>query len=353
MKRYSYISETLCFFVVTLIIGRMHGNIGFINYDLHPFYLIILLVALRYGYMQGLFPTLCSSSLYALFYIFDKAGINMTDFNRLAILFNKLKTSDIGINDFWETAYHPLAFLAFGMFVGLLADRDKKSIKQLHQTVTDLKRTNSKLRSEYEEIAAINENISNQLVQTDQTFNILFYKTRNLFHEDITIFYQTCHDILLHITQASEGYMLVLEGNSFRLAFPQNTHKNGMSYLVHNRELFETVRQSKSFIRVDMVEGHLLSEYTPIFIGPIMHQATNTLYGLIVVQEMEALRYTDNMFLTFKNYCKWIGEIFYVRMNQSYSVSPSLTEKDDVFDYLVQLETSKPQIKTDNERIFL
>ena len=197
---------------------------------------------------------------------------------------------------------------------------------------------------------AINETISNQLITSDQSFNILFEKTKNFFNQDIMVVYHAAYEILIKTIQASEAYILHLEGNRFTLASPSNQNKNLSYFDIYKREI-EEVRQSHQFLRLDKLDMNLVSSDTPVFVGPIIHQATDTLFGIIIVQELDLLHYNKNTYRTFVNLCKWLGEILYFRTQHNLTITPVMSRMD--FDYIVDFGSSRLNIKKIVDECFL
>ncbi len=150
--------------------------------------------------------------------------------------------------------------------------------------------------------------------------------------------------------QASEAYILYIEGDRIEMASPGNAEL-GRRYLEdHNKEI-EEVRKSHKFIRLDMLDSLSISTQTPVFIGPIVHQPTDTLFGLIIVQELDYLKYNKNTFRTFINLCKWLGEILYFRAEQNLNIIP--VKSGSEFDYLVEYGATRFKIKKHIEKCFL
>lgn len=322
MKRYSYLLEALIFTAIVLLIGSFQGNPAFVGVNLHPFYLVILLIVLRYGYLKGLPSAIITSACYIGFYL--------------------RRTGSFQISDLWGDCYQPITFLAFAMFVGLVAEIDKKKIANLSNKIDELNATVARKDDEIEKISRINEHISEQLSISDQTFNLLFDKTKNLFNEDIMVVYETAYEILHKTVKATKGYMFYLEGNDFKLAYPKEQRREANQFLEANKEqVHEDVRGSREFVRLD---EHASYDRSPVFLGPILHQATNTIYGMLAVEELDFLKYNESTYLTFVNLCKWLGEVLYFRSNQYAAITP-VEKGAGEFNYLLKAGASRSEVK--------
>jgi hypothetical protein len=322
MKRFSYIIEAILFLTAIIAVGYLIGDPGFINHEFHPFYFVILLITIRYGYGRGVYSMLLSGVLYTVFFLTQREYAN--------------------IYEIIENCYQPLTFLAFWMFIGLLVDIDKKKIDYLTKIKIRHEKNLSQKAEEIKKLNIINENISNELITSDQSFNILFERTKNLFNEDIMMLYKAAHEILVKIIQTSEAYILYLEGDKYEIASPENPPKDWSYFDIHDKEIKE-VRQSHIFIRLDMLDSHMITSQTPVFVGPIIHQSTDTLFGIIIVQELDLQKYNKNTFRTFVNLCKWMGEIMYFRTKQNLNIKPKKSDVD--FKYIVEYGSARHKIK--------
>lgn len=322
MKRFSYIIETIIILAIVIVLSLFTGNPGYIDIDFHPFYFLILLITARYGSRKGSFSMLISAISYIIIYL-DQAG-----YTNIQVL--------------WEKCYQPLAFVAFWIFIGLIIDIDKKKIETLTREKRKQSKTLLEKENEIKHLIEINENISNELIVTDKSFNILFEKTKNLFSDDISTLYNAAYDLLIKTIQASKAYILYLDGDRYIIASSDNPVKD-WRYYDANIQVIEQVRKSHEFIRFDTLDTHTITRNTPVFVGPIIHQDTDTLYGIIIVQELEFLNYNKNTYRTFINLCKWLGEILYFRTNHNLKIAPVRSSID--FNFLIAFGSSRDQIR--------
>jgi hypothetical protein len=331
MKKFSFIIEPILFLIPIIACGFLIGSPGFIEYHFHPFYFVILVVTMRYGYGKGVYSMLFSITFFILFFVFEK-GYSYIDFFEL-----------------WKRYYQPITFFVFWMFIGLLVNIDKKKITKLVEDNSKHRKALNNKLSEVKKLYTINENISKELINSDQSFSTLFDKTKNLFNDDINIIYDTAYELLIKIIQASEAYVLYIEGDRIEMVSPGNADLNKRYLNAHNNEIDEVIRSHK-FTKIDMLNSSSISSQTPVFIGPIIHQQTDTLFGLLIVQELDYLKYNNNTFRTFVNLGKWLGEIFYFRTRLNLAIVPLKSGVE--FDYLVEYGASRSKINVLVEECF-
>ena len=324
-NKINYVVEPALLLSIIISYGFLIGSPGFGEFDIHPYYLVILAFTIRYGYLKGIVSMLLSCAAFVAIFTFDNSYIALLEFR-----------------DGYDQI---IAFTAFWMFIGLLVDVDKRKIKNL--TTENIKHQAALLdnESKIEKLVEVNKKISDELISSDQSFNILFERTKNLFNEDIMSIYGAAFDILTRTIQATEAYILYIENDKFEIAFPADAD---MDYIDIHKELIERVKATQNFVRLDRQDSSLISKQSPVYVGPIIHESSGTLFGIIIVQEIDFLKYNENTFRTFVNLCHWMGEIFYFRTKQELEVAPINTNCE--FDYQIERGTISFNTSTHNEQ---
>lgn len=343
IKRYSYLLETALFSGIVLAVGAVQGNAGFVGNDLHPFYFVILLMVIRYGYLKGFVSILSSGGLYFAFYLITLGGIQPADFGDAAVVLAKIRASGFQVSDLWGPCYHPLAFLAFGMFVGLLIEEDKKKIAALQQTIARHEQAIDGQQQQTADILKINDELSNQIITSALSFNVLFQKTRPLLNEDTAGFYAAAYHLLRIILYRADGYIFHRDDGGLRCAYPDEDD-TARQVLAQHAERLEAIIQYHQFFRVDMFGDEELTPSAPILAGPIFHQASDTVYGIIAVTTLDITCYNDNTYRIFRNFCRWLGDICYFREGHRAEEAPLLKTRRE-FAFLAEFGASKSEIQ--------
>ena len=319
---YKYLLETLLFMLVVLILGYSKGNPAFVGITSHPFFIIILLISIRYGYLKGVISTVLLTGTY-LYFSLTIGVISQSEMN------------------YWAISQQVLAFFAFAMFVGLLVEVDKKKVRISNKRASSYKDTIDDNEIEINKILSINGNLSNQIATADQSFNVIFYSTKDFYNEDILKTYQVAYDLLINTVKATAAYIFLLEKSQFKLILPTE-EATATDFLAANSEVIEQLKNSNEFYRLDKITN--TTESTPIFMGPIIHEESNHVYGLLVVKEIDFINYNESSFITFKNLCKWLGEILHFRSSQNIAVAPKASHPK-AFNYLVAYGAPKSLIQ--------
>lgn len=319
---YKYLLETLLFMLVVLILGYTKGNPAFVGITSHPFFLVILLISIRYGYLKGVISTVLLAGTYLYF----------------SLTIGVIPQSEMS---YWLIFQQILAFFAFAMFVGLLVEVDKERVRVSNKLASRYKNTIDDNENEMTKILSINGNLSNQIATADQSFNVIFYSTKDFYNEDILKTYQVAYDLLINTVKATVAYIFLLENSQFKLILPAEETKS-KDFLAANSEVIEQLKNNNEFYRLDKITQ--TTDSTPIFMGPIIHEESNHVYGLLVVKEIDFINYNESSFITFKNLCKWLGEILHFRSSLNIAVAPKASQPK-AFNYLVAYGAPKSMIQ--------
>lgn len=345
VKHYNALIETFLALGIVVGFGSVQGNPGFIGQALHPFYFVILLIVLRYSYLKGFPSIVASSGVYLGLYFVRISDITLADVEQPAVFWLKVSRSGFRISDLWGLCYHPLAFLAFGLFIGLLAEEDKKKITALQQAISHHTANLERKTQEMQEVLALNARLSDQIITAEQSFNILFEKTKAVFHEDRFAIYHAVYDLLHTLFHSATVALFYRDEEGFRfIPCKEAQSADQPDPLAQYAEHIDLIQQSHKFLRLDMIAEQEVSPQMPVFIGPILHQETDQLHGILVVQDLDLVEYNENTMLTLKNLCKWLGTVLSFRSTVASPVTPAKEALWQRFDFLVDVGATGEQI---------
>lgn len=331
IRKYSHIIETLLFAGFVLLAGYMSGNPAYIGVQFHPFYFVILLIGSRYGYLRCLLSALILGVVYLLFDASDATGIA----------------------DFRAASFQPLAFVAFAMFIGLLVEVDKKDISSLKENIGNLNDALQKKQQEIGEVMSLNASLSEQLTISDKTFNVVFRETRGFYSEDINHLYEAAFGVLMRVINAPGAFVFYLDGTELKLACPADAGEDSQIFMEKNSARLDEVIKQHEFVRLNHQADHEPGARVPVIMGPILHHESNTLYGVAVIEDLDFLTYNENTWLTFRNLCFWLGNVFHFRAATPESVRVMPAEIDSEFDYLIGYGASRESVRLMVERMLV
>jgi hypothetical protein len=330
-KKNLFLLETVVFLLGLLVISILTGNPGFIGLEIHPFYFYILIIVLRYGLRKSLPAIISSGVVYLFLFVVQNAGISLGEISRPLQFFARIFDSDFRVSSLWEECYQPLAFILFGLTLGLLVSIDKKKIKHAETTIEDQKQKITKKDTEIKQILRINEDLSHQLINAEHSFNIVFDKTKSLFSEDVLQVFRSLYDILKLIIRGAGFYVYSIYDKSLRCNYPEEARGEGILILINNKDLIAQSIKSYKFHYIKMVSKQDHNHMVPYFIGPIFHKASRSLFGLVIIREIDFMLFNENKLRTVRNLCKWASEILYYKHGkQSSPYKLVVTEEEPV-----------------------
>jgi len=307
--------ETILLALAFLAWGYSNDNVSFVGFSNHPYYIIVILIGIRYGFLKSMISTAFLVTTYLAF----SPALSL------------------------PTILEALSLLAFSMFIGLLVEVDKKKIIDALKLISDYKANISLKSYEIKKLLKINKNISDQLTTADQSFNLVFHDTKSFYQEDLAEIYSVAYNLLKKTIKATEAYVFVLEDDdTLKPIFPADKTESAMELVADNFETIKHVQNSLEFYRLNKDESN--NKNSPVFIGPIIHEQSNHQYGLLVVKDIDFINFNEGNFITFKNLCKWLGAVLQFRSTPLGSSDESVAHRPTPFDYLVTYGASRETI---------
>jgi hypothetical protein len=319
-KKNLFLAETVVFLLGLLILSILIGNVGFVGLEIHPFYFYILIIVLRYGLRKSLPAIISASLVYLSLYLVQIAGASLGDLAQPYQFFEKIFQSNFRVSALWQECYQPLAFILFGLSLGLLVSIDKKKIKNTEIMIEEQKQKISKKDKEITQILRINEDLSHQLINAEHSFNIVFDKTKNLFADDVLQIFSSLYEILKIIIRGAAFYVYSIYDKSLRCNYPEEARGEGIMVLIKNKNLIAQSIKDFKFHYIKMVSKEDQNHAVPYFIGPIFHLESRSFFGLVIIREIDFMLFNENKLRTVRNLCKWASEILYYKHGKENSI---------------------------------
>jgi polysaccharide biosynthesis protein PelD len=329
-KKNLFLAETVVFLLALLVFSFFIGNLGFIGVEIHPFYFYILIIVLRYGLRKGLPAIISAAVVYLCLYLVRVTGVTAGDLAQPRLFFSKIFDGSFHVSALWRECYQPLAFILFGLSLGLLVSIDKKKIKTAEALVADQNEKIGKKDKEIKHILKINEDLSHQLINAEHSFNIVFDKTKTLFTDDIQQIFCSLYNILKIIIRGAVFYVYSINDKSLRCNYPEEARGEGIMLLINNKELIAESVKTFKFHYFKVVSKEDNDKAVPYFIGPIYHEASRNFFGLVIIREIDFMLFNENKLRTVRNLCRWVSEILYYKYGKINSTYKWIVDKEEL-----------------------
>ncbi len=97
-------------------------------------------------------------------------------------------------------------------------------------------------------------------------------------------------------------------------------HPNSLTILINNNDLIAESIKGFKFHYLKVVTKKGGNESVPYFIGPIFHRESRSVFGLVVIREIDFMLFNENKLRTVRNLCKWASEILYFKYGKADSI---------------------------------
>ncbi|MFQ5963616.1 MAG: GAF domain-containing protein [Candidatus Scalinduaceae bacterium] len=280
--------------VIAINIFLFRDNMGFYGYRYHPYWIIILAIAARYGFRGGLMAGIIG-------------GIVM-----LSLM--KISEMDITIKQlmrykFLET---PLFFIVVGAFLGELREIQKRQFDKLNDEFRELQKSFGLLSKKYNTVSMAKQELDTRIIGQEQTISTLYESAqalKSLKEEDI---YPAVLKILKNfvssdecsIYKASEDKLKMIAnlgwrgGNNHPLEVGIDEGIMGKAFSTGNTVTINDVLKVK--------EAHNFSDLNLIISSPITN-SKKVVLGVLNIEKMPFVKFNPQSIKMASLLADWCG----------------------------------------------
>ncbi len=288
-----------------------YDNIGFISIAPHPYLIVVVFIAALYGYTRGMVSVGIISGMY------------------LICLTVHIMNSGESLSRFFQYSYfNPfIVFLVFGTIIGMITDRFRKYLADANNA---LSKNSERLEELYEEINILqtqNANLKAKMLDEKELISALYNVAKNLNTLDIDRLYKSIPEILQEMIDAGKAAVFLLQGDTLLLC-------SSLGYKSYEepkvkQEIVKGIIEKKSTLSLRDFTSLQKKGKEDIFLcGPLCLGSGGEVIGLVIVQELEFIRYTPLTLRVFSIICDWasicIGNAYHFK-----SVTDSAVEKQN------------------------
>lgn len=298
-RKYFFILETFLGFGIIILINYSlyKQTAGFIGVSPHPYWIIILLIASRYGTLQGLF----AGAMAAALYIF--AGVHSG-------------SSLFTIDTFPHGVYRlPFFFLLVGGILGEIRNLYKKKYMKLEdqfeETVDDLK----DLGVQHLALMESKEELDKRIAFQSTTMLSLFEQINNLETLDEESLYQKIPDLLAEQLNAKRSSVYLVQDNTLRLRLRVGETEGANlppDTVELNEGMMGEVMRRKDVVTIGQVysEDDLqkFSQLDLIMSAPLVRK-DGAVIGMINVEKMPFFDFNANSVRIFEMLAHWVSVV--------------------------------------------
>ena len=286
-----FIPETLVLVGAMSVINLAFwpGHPGFIGKEPNPLWVVVLLMASRYGFKAGLFSALVTGGAYM--------GLVATRITEEVITARDLLS--------WQYAKPAVLFIAGGVIVGMITQRVHNRLRKQEEDNEELARENLKLRRGEEELRDVNEELANRVVGATDTLPMLYKYAKKLNTLNTDQVFTTLTELVGEVTKSTRTSLYEVKGNQLPLHSRDGKRWDSGPELVLEPGLFEQLVVRRKVLSLHDLLARNITRKDLFLIGPLSAGTEGKVTALLAVEELEFLRYNPATIRLFNVIIDW------------------------------------------------
>lgn len=290
--RLVYLLETLLGLMLITVLNVLlfRNDIGFIHVQPHPYWIVVVLIAVRYGFFPGFFAGFMAALLYLLF----KAAA-ITDISLL-----ELRSMDL-----WGP---PLLFWVTGMALGEIR---QGHIRELNNAQTALKESTRLAEEQKKEMQTLEQakvEMDTRIFSQEHTLSTIYEAAQALRTLEAESIYMAILDLLRQYLDVEECSIYMMENNTFQLkASKRTTSPRPRNVLGQETEPLATVYRERKAVTIDMALRNDFDNAGILIAAPVLTGSGMEAVGVLVVEKMPFLKFNPASIRMVELIADWCG----------------------------------------------
>lgn len=335
IKTKSDIIEILLGYAILIAINLFwfRDNIGFVGVKYHPFWIVILLVAARYGFRGGLMAGLSAAVILL-------ALIKTT---------NPIITAKTLIT--YEYLETPLLFIVVGTFLGELRQNQKRKYRDVKTKYETLKKNNTNLIENFKALNDAKKELDTRIIGQEQTVSTLYDAAQDLKSLKEADIYPAVLGILTQFVGAEKCSIYMLSNDKLKLADNSGWEENHNhpTEINLNEGMMGQAFSTKSTTSVNyMLKVENISEFinlNMVVSSPITNNSEQVM-GVLNIEKLPFIKFNPQAIRMTSLIADWCGSA--IENARTYKETKDKNISDDVtgaytFSYLNERLTEEFQ----------
>lgn len=264
-KKYPYLYEIPILFILLFWAAQIFSPdlLALNNTEPHPFWLILLLIALRYGLSAGILAGSASAAVFLIYSWHYSERYLFEDFQFYIL---------------------PGLFLFVGGALGLVGQKFKDQILNLEAENAQIKELQKNTQTEVESQKNINLQLEKKIVSKSSTLITLYEGARRFDNLNLDELYSAILEFILKNLEASQGLIYILENNEWKLKSSLGfTEAIPQSELLDYLNLVNYQKRSLSIRELLQNNPKLTNVNAPLLMGPLKKGEEGELKAVLLV----------------------------------------------------------------------
>jgi hypothetical protein len=290
IKLHAYIWETVLLIgvMVVLNLALIPARPGFLGIEPNPFFAVILLMVLRYGFRAGLLSSVLAAAVY------------------MALVATRIADQVIAFRDLmqWQYAKPAVLFLLVGVPGGMLVQRHRNRVAALEQENDLLVKDNLTLKRGEEELRDVNVELANRVIGATDTLPMLYKYAKKLNNLDVGEILTVLTELVVEVIKADQTSVYRVEGTELPLHSRNGQRMTGPA-LELEPGLFDALVAKREVLSLHDLLQRNIKRKDLFLCGALAEGSQGKVIALLVVEDLEFLRYNPATIRLFHVIVDW------------------------------------------------
>ncbi len=274
--------------VINLIFFRTDP--GFINVSPHPYWLVVILTASRYGFSAGAFSGLLTALMYLGFATLLVPDISLVDFKSLGM---------------WGK---PALFFIVGVIIGEMKELSIKEYDVLSEERDAYKDAFNKIKTKFDVLREAKQEIDTRIISQENTLGTLYEAAQGLRTLNQESIFPAVLEILRDFMSVEDCSVYLLEGDEFKL---NTAIRHGKSILPdrmpYTEGLMGIAAEDKRAVSIKDVATAHMAPSGIIISAPILADNLKHVVGVLNVEKMPFMKFNSDSVRVAGLVADWCG----------------------------------------------
>jgi hypothetical protein len=287
--------EIAVFFAVSLAVDHWWGQADrFGGVEPHPFWIIVLLMAVQYGTREALVASAAAA---------------------VALLAGHLpvQSFDQDVHQYViQVLMRPLLWMIAAVVLGELRGRHRQLQVETAERLRNAERQIELLSRAHTELTETRTRLETRLAGQLRTAAGVLDAGRRVDALDPGQVLAGATELLRTALNAKASSLFLLSGDGLTLAAAEgwgDLHARQDRY-ANTTPLFQEIVGAQRFISIASPEGERVLRADGLMAGPLIDPTSGTLFGMLKVEEMSFIDFNLSSLQTFKSVCTWIAAAY-------------------------------------------
>lgn len=291
----SALVEVLVMIAVMLLVDSVYLNADiFADVNPHPFWLIVILISIQYGTVEGFISAIICTIVYVT--------------GRPDSVINVEEQTTF----FYQIGSLPILWLGMSVITGELMIRHIRQKKSLQEDVEELRVEVDTITDNYQKLRDKKQRLEQKLASNFRSGIDVFNAARKLEKYNSVELISSIEDLVVSLLDVEKFSIFVMNKNTLNAEVRYGWQEDDtlLKTISSDHPLFQAMVAEQKPLFVSNEEEEKLLSHQGVMAGPIMDANTGDCLGMIKIEAMPFIEYTISSQKKFTLICDWISEAF-------------------------------------------